>query len=241
MALVLTVVQGDTTKTTWIELAISGANIADDEMQFRNDAGAWSDPEPIRTRKHWELPPSEASNTVEVKTLPSAETDTAVVEIDAGEMKDALHANLSSIYERDDVILDALLGALAVTMSGAIEMSRVGAEQQNILSTRGYFLDRWGEIYRVSRLTDEEDVDFAARIIKQIVAPKLTGDALITAVKALIITTPENLILREYEGYPFRITFDLSDCGGYDLEEIRREVRRLKAFGVKASYIQGLT
>ena len=238
MATTLTILQGDRTITTWVELAISGYG-ADTQMQFKNGlAGTYSDPEPIRDRKHWELPRSNGNHEVYVKTLPSTDEDSAIIEVDAVEMTDALHADLSSIYERSDPILDAILGALAAPFGGVYEMTLVGAAQQNILSSRGYHLDVWGNIYRVPRRTGEADAAYAERIIAEIVSPKLTGLALVLAVKALILTNPENLVIREYDGYPFRLTVDVTGCDVFDADEIRRTVRRLKAFGVKASLLE---
>ena len=235
MATELAIVQGGDTNTTWIELAISGYGSSDTTMQFKNGvAGTYSDAEPVRSRKHWELPREPGTHVVYVKTSPSADEDSASIVLNADEITDALHANLSSIYDRDDPILRALLGALGVPMNGVVEMSRIAADQQNTLTARGTFLDSWGRIYRVPRYSGEEDVDYADRIVQTIVSPKLTADAVITAVKRLIPTDPENFYLTEYS---HRIILNLVDCAGYDLDDIRRAVRRVKAHGVKASYI----
>ncbi|MDO8357327.1 MAG: hypothetical protein Q7U76_13130 [Nitrospirota bacterium] len=115
-----------------------------------------------------------------------------------------LQANMGRIYGGPSSgVLPSLLSAIGSVIDRAHADGQGALAQLNLLSSSAVWLDQWGALFGVSRLSGEGDVLYAPRIVAQVIRQRPQGIALQDIVQAAF-----NLTVQIRDLYPYCLLSD---------------------------------
>lgn len=118
-------------------------------------------------------------------------------------------------------VTNAFIMAQATQLCQFLSDFKLALLELNIMTASGYWLDKWGQYFRVSRAPNETDVGYRFRILAVLKSPKCTKRAILDRVTPFLLEEPQEIEYM-YDGIPFSL------LPGDDIVSMERKRARME-------------